>query len=315
LNFANISASANGLLTYVRGASSTLSVLAFFDAAGKQLGTIGNPAEQLDPRIAPDGHAVVFSSSDPNGNSAIFAIDLRRNVTTRLTFSSANEFAPVWSPDSKRIVYTSFEKRPGDLIVKRVEGSGPGESLVVDKRRKIASQWTADGRYIIYNALSPGSQWDVEAFSIADKKTIPLVHGPAAEVLGQVSPDGRWLAYASDESLRGEIYIQGFPDAGEKWQISGGGGTMPLWSADGHQIYYVAPDGAIMAVAVHSGSTFLADTPHRLFIPGIRLVTGVTRRQYDVSRDGRFLVNINPSQPQIMPSITLVENWTAKLRQ
>jgi hypothetical protein len=119
----------------------------------------------------------------------------------------------------------------------------------------------------------------------------------------------------SDESGRSEIYIQGFPDAGEKWQISGGGGTMPLWSADGHQIYYVASDGAIMAVTVHAGSTFLADTPRRLFIPGMRLVTGVTRRQYDISRDGRFLVDINLSQPQVMPGITLVQNWTAKLRQ
>ena len=315
LNFANVSASTNGVLTYVSGASSTLSLLAFFDAAGKQLGTIGDPAEQLDPRIAPDGHAVLCSRTDPNGNSDIFAIDLRRNVTSRITFSPANEFAPVWSPDSKRVIYTSFEKRPGDLFVKRVEGSGPGEPLVVDKRRKIASQWTADGRYIIYNAISPGSQWDVEAFSIADKKTIPLVHGPAAEVLGQVFPDGRWLAYVSDESARSEVYVQGFPDAGEKWQISGGGGTMPLWSADGHQIYYVASDGAIMAVAVHTGSTFLADTPHRLFAPAIRLVTGVTRRQYDISRDGRFLVDINLSQPQVMPGITLVQNWTAKLPQ
>ena len=126
MNFANFSASANAL-AYVNGPSATLSLLAFFDAAGKQLGTIGEPAEQLDPRIAPDGHAVVCARTGPNGSTDIWAIDLRRKVSTRLTFSPANELAPVWSPDSKAILYTGFEKRPGDLFVKRVEGTGPGD--------------------------------------------------------------------------------------------------------------------------------------------------------------------------------------------
>jgi hypothetical protein len=185
----------------------------------------------------------------------------------------------------------------------------------VDKRRKIASQWTADGKYIIYHALSPASQWDIEAFSIADKKTILLVHTAAAEVLGQVSPDGRWLAYAADESGKWEVYVQAFPGGGGKRQISGGGGTMPVWSADGRQLYYVVPNGALMAVALHAGRTFLADTPRPLFTPGLWLVTGVTRRQYDVSRDGRFLINKLYDDPQAAAHVTLVQNWTAKLPQ
>jgi serine/threonine protein kinase len=315
LNFANFSVSTNGLLTYVSGASATLTVMTFFDVKGKQLGSVGEPAEQLDPRVSPDGHAVACARSDANGSQDVWAVDLRRNVTTRLTFSPANEFGPVWAPDSKVIVYTSFDKRPGDLFVKRVEGTGPGEPLLVDKRRKIASQWTADGKYIIYHALTPGSTWDVEALSIADKKTIRLVHGPASEVLGYVSPDGHWLAYASDESGKTEIFVQAFPDGGGRWQISGGGGTMPIWSPDGHELYYVSSDSTLMAAAVRVGRTFEADTPRVLFTPGIRLVTGVTRRQYDVSRDGRFLINMNPPETQAMPGITLVQNWKAKLPQ
>jgi len=315
VNIANFSASKNGLISYVAGSSATLSLLAFFDATGKQIGTIGGPAEQLDPRIAPDGHAVACSRMESNGSTDVWAIDLRRNVSTRLTFSPQNDFAPVWSPDSKSIVYTTFERRPGDLFVKRVDGTGPGQPLVVDKRRKVASQWTPDGKYIIYHAIAPGSQWRIEAFSIADKKMFQLVHTPAAAVLGQVSPDGRWLAYSCDESSKAEIYVQAFPSDGEKWQISGGGGTMPMWSADGRQLYYVAPDGAIMSAAIHVGDKFLADTPRVLFIAHMRLATGVTRRQFDVSRDGRFLVNVNPPEAQSMPSITLVQNWTAKLPQ
>ena len=170
--------------------------MTFFDATGKQLGSVGGPAEQFDPRVAPDGHAVACSRADTNGNNDVWAVDLRRNVATRVTFSPANEYGPVWSPDSKLVAYSSFDRSPGDLFVKRVEGTGPGEPLLVDKRRKIASQWTADGKYIIYHALAPGSTWDVEALSIADKKIIRLVHSPASEVLGCVSPDGHWLAYA-----------------------------------------------------------------------------------------------------------------------
>ena len=315
LNFANFSVSTNGLLTYLSSASATLTVMTFFDATGKQLGSVGGPAEQFDPRVAPDGHAVACSRADTNGNNDVWAVDLRRNVATRVTFSPANEYGPVWSPDSKLVAYSSFDRSPGDLFVKRVEGTGPGEPLLVDKRRKIASQWTADGKYIIYHALAPGSTWDVEALSIADKKIIRLVHGPASEVLGCVSPDGHWLAYASDESGKTEIYVQAFPDEGGRWQISGGGGTMPMWNPEGHQLYYVSSDTTLMAAAVRTGRTFEADTPHVLFTPGIRLVTGVTRRQYDVSRDGRFLINMNPPETQAMPGITLVQNWTAKLGQ
>ena len=315
LNFANFSASANGLLTYVSGASATQTNFAFYDASGKLLSTIGTTAEQLDPRIAPDGHAVVYSRSGPNGSSDIWSIDLRRSVSTQLTFSPSNEYSPAWSPDSKSIIYSAFEKRPGDIFIKRVDGTGPGDPVVVDKRRKLASQWTADGKYIIYSVLIPNSQWDIEAFSIADKKMIPLVHTSAAEVMGQVSPDGRRLAYASDESGKSEVYVQSFPDGGGKSQISGTGGTMPVWSASGNELYYASPSGAIMSATVHAGSAFLADSPRVLFSPNIRLVTGVTRRQFDVSRDGRFLVNTVPVETQAVSGVTLVQNWTAKLPQ
>ena len=315
LNFANFSSSANGLLTYVSGVSATRTNFAFFDGTGKLLSTIGTTAEQLDPRIAPDGHAVVYSRMGPNGSSDIWSIDLRRNVSTQLTFSPSNEYSPAWSPDSKSILYSAFEKRPGDIFIKRVGGTGPGDPLVVDKRRKIVSQWTADGKYIIYHVLIPNSQWDIEAFSIADKKVIPLVHTLASEIMGQVSPDGRWLAYASDESGKSEIYVQAFPNGGGKSQISGNGGTMPVWSASGHEVYYASPSGAIMAATVHAGSPFLADSPRVLFSPNIRLVSGVTRRQFDVSRDGRFLVNTVPAETQAVSGVTLVQNWTAKLPQ
>ena len=316
INTANVSVSANGILLYVSGASAFMSNLTFFDATGKDLGSVGTPSDQLDPRVAPDGHAVLVSQTAANGNADIVAYDLRRNISTKLTFSAANEFGPVWSPDSRSFVYTSFDKRVGDLFTKREEGSGNGEPLFADKRRKIASDWTRDGRYIIYQALSRGTNWDIEAYSIADHKTIPLVKTTAAEMLGHVSPDGRWLVYVSLEGGRGEVYVQRFPPTGERWQISGGGGTMPLWSRDGRQLFYLSPDAKMMAATVNpKGDQFVADAPRALFSTRVKLVSGVTRAQYDVASDGRFLINVNSSDGRKQSAITLVENWTSKLNR
>ncbi len=314
VNYANVSVSANGILTFVNGASATLSRLAFFDATGKEVGTVGQPSDQLDPRIAPDGHAILFSQAASSGNSDIWAYDLRRNIASRVTFSAANEFGPAWSPDSKSFVYTSFDHRPGDLFVKRVDGGGNGDLLFADKRRKVASEWTRDGKYLIFHALTPGQSWDIEAYSFADRKVIPLVQTKTPELLGHLSPDGKWLAYYGLEGARGEVYVQRFPPTGERWQVSGGGGTMPLWSADGHQLFYLSPDGKIMAATTHTdGTQFVADAPRMLFPTRIKTLTGISRNQYDVGRDGRFLINTNVTDNGRQQAITLVQNWTAKL--
>ncbi len=314
-NFASVSASVNGILSFTTGASATLTTLTFYDANGKEAGTVGPPSDQLDPRIAPDGHAVLVSLNTSSVTSDIWAFDLRRNVASRLTFSPANEWGPVWSPDSKSILYSAFDRRPGDLFIKRIEGSGEGELLYADKRRKTASEWTRDGKYIIYHALTPGTAWDIEAYSIADHKVIPLVKSAAIEMFGRVSPDGKWLAYASLEGSRSEVYVQRFPPTRERWQVSGGGGTMPQWSGDGRQLFYVATDAKLMTATVHGdGDRFVADAPRALFATRIRALPGTSRSQYDVARDGRFLINVTMADARRQPGITVIQNWTVKLR-
>ena len=313
LNFANVAVSTNGTLTYVSGGSATLSTLTFVDGSGKEVGTLGPRSEQLDVAIAPDGHAAALSRYDVVGTSDIWVYELRRDIQTRQTFSPANEFAPVWSPDNKTIVFTGFEKRPGDLFVKRVDASGPGDLLYADRRRKVATCWSADGNYVIYHALTPGSQWDIEAYSLRDRKVIPLVKTPATEVHGQLSPDGRWLAYSSTEPGRMEVFVRPFLGSSDHWQISGGGGSQPRWSRDGRQLYFVSPDAKLMAAAVHATQSFSADAPRPLFSTRLRLLNGITRTQYDVMPDGRFLMNVGfPSEEHPVP-ITLVQNWTRKL--
>jgi serine/threonine protein kinase len=314
LNFANVSVSTNGLLSYVVGSSATLSNFTFFDKAGKEISTVGQPAEQLDPRISPDGRAVLGSRAGSKGIINIWHYDLRRSVTTRMTFAAANEFAPVWSPDGKSFAFVSFDQRPGDIFVKRVDASGPGEPLYADRRRKVPSDWSRDGNYVIYFAQTPGREWDIEAYSIRDHKVIPLVHTPRAESLGHLSPDGRWLAYQSLESGKLEIYVQPFPQGGGRWQVSGGGGAMPAWSRDGRELYYITIDGRIAAVTIHADPTFSADAPRILFkalLAGPFI--GNTRNQYDVAPDGTFLVNVPSGALRRQTAITLVENWTQRL--
>jgi len=310
LNHSDLSASNNGIIAYTIGAAGTLSVLKFFDKHGAELGAVGTAADQLDPRISRDGGIVAASRFDGAGVGHIWAFDLRRNIETRLTATTAAEWAPVWSPDGKSVVYTSFDVSPGDLFVRRIDGSGSGALLFADRRRKIPTEWTADGRYIIYNTLSPG--WDIEAYSIPEKKVVPLVTGPAAEVNGHLSPDQKWLAYTSDESGIAEVYVQQFPAATNKFQISGGGGVMPLWSRDGRELYFWQ-GMKLMAAAVHTEHGFVADAPHELFETRLRNFVGLSRNQYDITPDDRFLVNVNVSQ-QPNRSITLVQNWAAKLQ-
>ncbi|GAC1432619.1 MAG: hypothetical protein NVSMB68_05060 [Thermoanaerobaculia bacterium] len=313
LNFMNVSVSDNGLLTYVRGLSSTLTTLTFYDARGVEKGTVGTATDQLDPRLSPDEHAIAVARSDASGIRNIWSYDLRRNMPLRLTYGRSNEFAPVWSPDSKSIVYTSFNRRPGDLFIKRVDGSGDGIPLYADRRRKVPTDWSRDGNYIIYHALTPGASWDIEAYSLRDKKVIPIVHGPHPELNGHISPDGHWLAYVSLEAGPAEVYVQAFPAGADRWQISGGGGFAPLWSRDGRELYFISRDLKLMAATVHFEQGFAADAPRQVLPARVGSNNGGTRNQFDVTRDGRFLLNQRTSGPQQSTPITLVENWTAKL--
>jgi serine/threonine protein kinase len=313
LNFANVSVSANGLLAFVTGGSATLSTLTMVDHQGKELNVIGGTMEQLDVALAPDGHAAAISRYTVGGFSDVWVCDLKRDVQTRQTFSPANEFGAVWSPDSKSIVFTSFDKRPGDLLVKRVDTSGPGDVLFADRRRKIPTSWSPDGNYVLLQALTPGSQWDIEAYSIRDHKVIPVVKTTAVELHGQISPDGKWLAYSSTEPGRMEVFVRQFLGGVDHWQVSGGGGSMPRWSRDGRTLYYVASDGKLMATTVHAEKTFSADAPQPLFPSRLRLVNGITRLQYDVTADGRFLMNIASAETEHQSLITIVQNWERKI--
>jgi eukaryotic-like serine/threonine-protein kinase len=313
-NFSNYSVSSNGLLSYVTG-SSIITRLRWVDREGKDLGVVTASAdEHYDPRLLPDGKSLLFARAGGQAGLAdVWIYDLLRNVPTRLTYAAANEFTAVPTPDGRYVAYVTFDSSPGDIFIKRTDGAGEARALIRDSRRKIPSDFSPDGRYLLYHAITPGRQWDMEKLSMEEKKASPILATPFAESGARFSPDGQWISYTSDESGKHEIYVQHFTDPKGKWQISDGGGLMSSWSSDGKEIYYYSPAGKMMVATVRTGKDFSADPARVLFPIRLAVFPGMTRLQYDVSRDGRFVVNAVASNEDEPLLITLVQNWDLKL--
>jgi serine/threonine protein kinase len=314
--FGVFSASENGSIAYQSGGSGGLSQLAWFDRAGKQIEVVGAPAEYVRLRLSHDGRRVALDINDPQtGRLDIWIYDLSRKVLTRLTFELANNIFPVWSPDDGRIVFSSSRKGLLGLYQKASSGTGTDEALFSQETSvKIPSDWSQDGRFLVYHAIDTRSKtgWDLWVFSVEEKKPFLFLSTPATDNMARFSPDRRWLAYQSDESGRTEVYVQSFPARGGKWQISTNGGAQPIWSRSGKELFYVAPDGKLLAVGVTAGASgFEAGTPQALFETRMKSALGW---RYDVSTDGRFLINTVLGETRANP-ITLVQNWAAELKK
>jgi Tol biopolymer transport system component len=307
---AAFTASDTGLIAYQAGSGGGLTQLTWLDRAGKPVGTVGAPGQLAGPRLAHDGRRVAVGTEDNQGFADIWIYDLERNTPTRFTFDPNADFAPVWSPDDSRIVFSASRKNPADLYRKDSSGTASEEPLFASITFKVATDWSADGRVLLFQTNDPRTRniWDLWTYSIADRKATPFIQTPFNEILGRFSPDGRWIAYVSNESGREEVYVVPFPGPGGKWQISTTGGRAPAWTRGGREIVYEAPGDEIMAVEVRTAPTFQAGIPKALFKTHLRPPPG---RQFDVTPDGeRFLVNLRPGD-QVSDPVTLVQNWAA----
>jgi Tol biopolymer transport system component len=310
------SASATGVLTF-RGAGATSgSRLIWFDRQGKSLGEVGPPALYGDVVLAPDEKTLIVSQRDPQSETAhLWIVDLQRQVRSRLNPGDELDYAPAASHDG-RVVFTSGIT--GDLHIRSANGAGDAELLVRSANLKHSNDWSADGRFILYDEHHPSRRQDLWVVAVAgDRKPIPFVTTPADEYFAQFSPDDRWVAYASDESGRREIYVRDFaPDrvpavGSARITISTAGGDKPRWRPDGKEIYYIAPGGKMMAVPVKPGPPFEPGVAVPLFDTN---VAGTL--SYDVTADGRFLVNTISGQDSVAsPPITVVMNWQAALKK
>jgi serine/threonine protein kinase len=310
------SVSESGLLAYSQGYSDA-KALKWFDRAGKDVGSVGEIDDYFDVRLSPDGRRIAANSGNPNAN--IWVYDAVRPARTKLTFASDTDHGiPVWAPDGSRIVFSeaSGRNRKG-LYVQSSNGVGQ-ETLLLAGEQLSPSSWSRDGKYLLYTVGDHSGDSTIWALALGgDNKSEMLVQAPAAVYDGQFSPDVHWIAYTSRESGRDEIYVVPFDGgraahvgAGQRISASTRGGRNPRWRGDGKEIFWLSPNGEVMAAPVDvSGAAMSIGPAHALF----RFATqSVLLLPYDVNPDGsRFLVNTFADQDQ---PITLMVNWQAKLK-
>src|SRR5262249_18685296 len=250
---------------------------------------------------------------DPRG-ADVWINDLVRGTDSRFTFDNSLIYGThAWSPDGSHIVFSS--SKDGQLRILTRDLSGRDKQEQIDEGRKRPADWAHDGRYIVENtsAVSGKTGSDVWVLPLfGDKKPYPYVNTEFAETYPRLSPDGQWLAYVSNESKRDEVYVGTFPMPGGKWQVSVNGGGFPAWSRNGKELYFIGAGGKMMAVEIKGGPKFDRGIPTPLF-DTLGLATG-EYAAFDVSKDGRFLMNVSANQSTTVP-MTVVINWTAALKK
>ncbi len=312
-----VSVSRTGLIAYRTGAANHRQ-LKWYDRTGKMLGVLGDPDDSalLAPRLSPDGRRAVANRS-VQGNQDIWLMDGTR--TSRFTFDRGLDRFPLWSPDGLRILFDSTRKGTRDLYTKSSTGAGEEELVLTSADDKSATDWSPDGRYVMYRAIEMQTGRDLMVLPLATRKPWVFLRTQFEENMGFFSPDGRWIAYQSNESGRVEIYVRPFINAenavsatrlGGQWQVSTSGGIEAHWRRDGRELYYINAEGELMAApTVTDGDSFQVGAPVKLFAPqiyggGADVAQG---SQYDVAPDGRFL--INTVLDEVTSPITLLQNW------
>jgi len=313
---AAFSASDNGVLAF-QGRSQQRA-LTWLDRAGRALSTVGPVAAYMNVALSPDQQRLAMDREDSGGGD-VFLVDLARGTSSRFTFDPARDGWPLWSRDGTRVVFSSA--RDGgiwNLYQRPANGSSPEEALLRSSGDKLSCCWSRDDRHLVYQQRDPKTQWDLWMLPLdGDRKPIPLLTTPFNEYQADLSSDGNWLAYVSDETGEPEVYVQPFPPNGSKWQISTAGGTQPKWRRDARELFFLDSGAALMSAAVTAsrdahGETFKADVPVKLFQANVFL--GWPKNSYEPSVDGqRFLVNL--LQNGSSPPLTVVVNWNQELQQ
>ena len=296
----------DGDLLYETGEGLRQTQLTWFDRTGKRLGPVGEPQRFGSLALSPDGRAVAYSII-PRQNLWIY--DLKRDVSSRLTFAKASEYAPVWSPDGSRIAFTTNRaSKVSDIFVTDLK-TGADRPLITSSNDKAPSSWSPDGRYLFYSELFPGRANDIMVYDFSTGKSQPYLTTPFSETNARVSPDGKWVAYQSTVSPPWHIFIAPFPPTGAKWQVSTGPGVQPRWRGDGKELYYIG-EGKLHAVSLTLGFPPEIGQPVTLAI-----VSFSVSQTWDPASDGqKFLVNGWAGDPVPPAPLTLVQHFDNELR-
>ena len=318
--------SQSGVLAYRTGSSETSlpSQFQWFDRTGKLLSSAGEQG-RYSPHfdLSPDGKLIAVTQGDQtSAGGDIWVLDSTRGVRTRVTFDAPRGVSDgprdvVWSPDGLRLALSSFKKGNRDIVIKSASGLGEEILLLDSPNREVLEDWSKDGRYILYALdVGPTSTPAQDLYVLplfGDRKPFPIVRSPFQENEPNFSFDGKWVAYTSNESGSFQVYLISFPALDQKRQISTNGGGQPRWRQDGKELYYLAPDGKLMAVEITTGPKLDSSTPRELFDTG--LPVSLLQDQYRATPDGQRFLLLKPVVEVSPTPITVVLNWTAGLKK
>jgi serine/threonine protein kinase/Tol biopolymer transport system component len=310
---AAFSASETGLLSYRENDTVNSSQLRWVDRAGGMIALVGEPARQSGVALSWDGkRAAVNMVTSSTEGADIWIYDVDRGIPTRLTTAIGDDRFTAWSPDGSRVVFSWFQVGRMELFQVASTGTGAPELLFGQSISGVANSWSPDGQHLLYSTNVGASDLWVAPLS---GKPRAVVEEPFAQRWGRFSPDGRWIAYQSNESGRDEIYVIAFPEPGDKVRVSRDGGSLPRWRGDGRELFYHTPSNAIMAAAVDGrGPRFEARAATQLFTSVMEGALGLMNN-WDVSPDGqRFLLNVPIEDPRA-ETLTVVVNWTAGIKR
>jgi eukaryotic-like serine/threonine-protein kinase len=309
----------DGTLAYVLGTvEGTPRTLVWVDRQGHETPIPAPPRPYLLPALSPDGTRVAVFANDQQRD--LWLWDLRRTTLTRLTSTPGVDVVQVWTPDSRRLIFTSERAGVRNLFWQAADGGGTVEQLTKSPDTQYPTGVSPDGRRLIFTDESPTTANDVMAIELdATRHVTPLVQSPFNEQNGTVSPDGRWLAYEANDSGRFEIYVRPFPAVNSgRWQVSTTGGTRPIWALSGHELVYVSPTGALMGVGVARGPSWAATTPTMVVKEGYFTNLNWWGRSYDISPDGQRFLMIKEGgiDGTASPaSIVVVQHWVEELKR
>ncbi len=311
---AYFSVSQTGMLAY-RHAGNAQTQLTWVGRDGAVTGTFGSPAQYSGMTLSPDQTKAALTLNDSAGGSNIWIAELERGVTSRLTFGRGRELFPLWSPDGTRIVFTL--QRPdftGQLYKKASNGAGAAEPLLIgDDAVKFPTEWSRDGKILLYHSFVPNTLSDIWMAPSDGGTPTPLVQTPFTESSARLSPDGRWVAYASDESDQFQVYVQSYPPGRGKWRISTSGGRLPEWSRDGRELYFVDAEGRLVAAPALGETSLDAGVPTVLFDLQAPHSEYPDPMPYAAIAGGqRFLVN-RLIDREALTSLVVVLNWQSAL--
>ena len=332
---AEFSVSRQGALVYVPAGASAPATrsLVWVNRQGREAPITAPPRAYVSPRLSPDATRVALEIWDQEMDLWIW--DLARQTLTRLTDAPGFDTNPVWTPDGRGVIFASERGGASNLFWQAADNTGSVERLTTSPNEQVPTSIAPDGTRLIVRELMPKIGLNLRVLRLdgvlgrsgaTPRPPLP-VHARETEVLvqttfeernGEISPDGHWLAYQSNDSGQNQIFVRPFPnvDSG-RWTISPNGGTRPLWARNGKELFYLDGTSAMTAVSVHTAPTFTVDTPTKLFEG--RYVAGMTSRTYDVSPDGqRFLMiktTARGDQASTPASMVVVLNWTAELKR